>query len=289
MADLAQGLYRFLDVPELLRPYVRRVGYSNKDYVDFNNQVATAGYIYLGHYFRGTEDAVKVYKGGRLYVSSMPRNQVAGLVTASDMTIACSGIHNQLLFELTATGFFELFHRSGGTTINRALDVADLAPELNDRLNRLPDYGDDTAAMLAHLPGLLEPLIEQRKSAPHFVRQLVARLERNNGMLNLTEAYQKLGYSARHIAKTFAHVVGTRPKQFARSRQFNYVFELLTAGQYDTLTEIAFSAGFVDQPYFIKTLRAFVGAAPKEVLQHPDFTIMKQWLGVEGAPTRDGE
>ena len=60
------------------------------------------------------------------------------------------------------------------------------------------------------------------------------------------------------------------------------MFELLTAGRYDTLTEIAFSAGFVDQPHFNKTMRALVGASPKEVLQHPDFKRLKEWLGMEG-------
>ena len=162
------------------------------------------------------------------------------------------------------------------------VDMRTISAATAEMMELMPDRGDDTEALIEDIAGLLEPLTGKRKEAPAFVHELVYQLEQSHGQIVLSDVYRALGHSARHIGKTFERVVGIRPKQFARTRQLNFMFELLSSGKFRTFTDIAFASGYVDQPYFIKAVRQYIDASPTDVISHPDFAVMFEYVGGHG-------
>ncbi len=277
-------LFSFLDVPRTLTRHVRRIAYSNQDHVDLRIRVATAGYVYLGKVFRGTERSLEIWKGEQRFIEELPRNCIFGLATDNDFAIQCKGVHNQLVVEFTATGFYELFKCSPIPYENNIVNLIELAPELDAALNQIPDLGDNTDCLLRSVARCFDPLIRKSASLPVIVRELVKKIEKTNGLLSLIEEYEKLGRSPRYSANKFKAIVGLRPKTFARIRQMSYMLELIRLGRFDTLSVVAFEAGYTDQAYSIKTLREFAAVAPTSLLKNPDFEVLMAFLGGGKAP-----
>jgi methylphosphotriester-DNA--protein-cysteine methyltransferase len=64
------------------------------------------------------------------------------------------------------------------------------------------------------------------------------------------------------LERQFRAVVGASPKSLARLARLQHVCRLWDAGR--SLTEIAFEAGFSDQPHLVRDFRLFTGTAPEQ-------------------------
>jgi transcriptional regulator GlxA family with amidase domain len=71
------------------------------------------------------------------------------------------------------------------------------------------------------------------------------------------------------LERHFRAAVGATPKKLSRLARLQHVCRLWDTGQ--TLTAIAFEAGYCDQPHMVRDFRLFTGTSPEEFFQsaHP--------------------
>jgi AraC-like DNA-binding protein len=63
------------------------------------------------------------------------------------------------------------------------------------------------------------------------------------------------------LERHFRAAVGATPKTVSRLARLHHICRLWDAGK--TLTEIAFAAGYSDQPHMVRDFRLFTGASPE--------------------------
>jgi AraC-like DNA-binding protein len=64
------------------------------------------------------------------------------------------------------------------------------------------------------------------------------------------------------LERQFRAAVGTSPKSFSRLARLQYVCALWDTGK--SLTEIAFEAGYSDQPHMVRDFQLFTGTSPEQ-------------------------
>jgi AraC-like DNA-binding protein len=69
--------------------------------------------------------------------------------------------------------------------------------------------------------------------------------------------------------KRFRRAVGTSPKQFSSIVRLKSL--IAQGGQHQTLSDMAFEAGYTDQPHFNKAFKLFTGQTPTEFFKSPLF------------------
>jgi AraC-like DNA-binding protein len=89
------------------------------------------------------------------------------------------------------------------------------------------------------------------------------------GNVKIKELADKLYISHDAFEKRFRKVVGTSPKQFSSIVRMKSIVDHKPHSQ--SLTEIAISAGYFDQPHFNKDFRLFTGQTPTDFFNSPVF------------------
>jgi len=145
---------------------------------------------------------------------------------------------------------------------NRLVRLDDLlgpfAGELTEQLAEAPD----AAARHAVAQRLLaRRLSEDRAGSPELSRVL-DRLRASHGTARIEALAAEVGWSRRHLSARFRAEVGLAPKAVARLVRAEYAAGLLRAGQ--PLADVAYAAGYADQPHFNRDFREFVGCPPGE-------------------------
>ncbi|MBE7177537.1 MAG: helix-turn-helix transcriptional regulator [Mucilaginibacter polytrichastri] len=79
----------------------------------------------------------------------------------------------------------------------------------------------------------------------------------------LSELQRQTGQTERTFERRFRQTVGVPPKLFWRICRFQETLKQLRHGNYRSLTELAYSAGYADQSHFIRSFREFAGFSPR--------------------------
>lgn len=144
---------------------------------------------------------------------------------------------------------------------NRLVRLEDLGPwagELVERLGDAPDAAVRHAVAQAVLAGRL---LETRPPAPE-VAYALRRLRTSRGAVRVQALAAEVGWSRRHLASRFHADVGLAPKAVARLARVEHAAALVRAGR--PLADVAYTAGYADQPHFNREFRSLVGCAPGE-------------------------
>lgn len=138
--------------------------------------------------------------------------------------------------------------------------------------------GDELVERLAGLPGwearfaLLDAVLVRRlHEAPPPRPAVVAawsRLRETHGAITVEDLAREVGYSRRQLAVRFGEDVGLGPKAVARILRLERTCALLRSGV--GLAEVAYAAGYADQPHLNREVRALTGVTPSEVLSLPN-------------------
>jgi AraC-like DNA-binding protein len=110
-------------------------------------------------------------------------------------------------------------------------------------------------------------LLEQqrRRETDPLVAAAVTRIHNLRGSLRIDGLARHAGLSQSALERRFRRAVGTTPKKFAAIVRLRNVMRLRQSGA--SLTEIAYAAGYADQPHFIKDFKRFAGEAPESFFQ----------------------
>lgn len=116
---------------------------------------------------------------------------------------------------------------------------------------------------------LMERLLETEASCPsppEAGRAYIDWIARSHGMTALGEFAAASGCSQRQLQRYTRELVGLAPKTLARNLRLQWILDTLHPGQTEPLTDLAYSAGFCDQPHFIRDFKSLTGKTPGDHL-----------------------
>ena len=89
----------------------------------------------------------------------------------------------------------------------------------------------------------------------------VELIRRTKGRASVAAIARHVAMSQSALERQFRAAVGATPKAVSRLARLQHICRLWDAGK--TLTEIAFAAGFSDQPHLVHDFRLFTGLSPE--------------------------
>lgn len=102
-----------------------------------------------------------------------------------------------------------------------------------------------------------------------LISTAVEKIHSVKGIIKIKELADTLYISNDAFEKRFRKVVGTSPKQFSSIVRMNLIAK--QKQQTENLADVAFNAGYYDQPHFNKDFKLFTGQTPKEFFNKPSF------------------
>src|SRR5262245_39300869 len=89
-------------------------------------------------------------------------------------------------------------------------------------------------------------------------------LHHTKGQYRVSELADYCQISVRQLERGFQRVIGTSPKNFARTLRFQEAERRLMFDPDTDLTDLSYECGYFDQAHFIKDFKAFTGKTPTE-------------------------
>jgi AraC-like DNA-binding protein len=93
------------------------------------------------------------------------------------------------------------------------------------------------------------------------IEAAVDLIRRSEGRASVAAIARHAAMSQSALERHFRAAVGATPKTVSRLARLHHICRLWDAGK--TLTEIAFAAGYSDQPHMVHDFRLFTGASPE--------------------------
>jgi AraC-like DNA-binding protein len=192
--------------------------------------------------------------------SVLPAAGISGLQDRARTVTHLPGSH-VLLTVFTEAGATAFLREPLDQLLNRMIPMDCLLPRapLHAVQEQLMETGD-----LAGRTDLLERflLAQLRTEAPDLVTEAaVTGIQKQHGTLRIEKLAPAMGLSLSALERRFRRNVGTSPRRFASIVRMRHVLRLRRTG--GNLTEIAYRAGYCDQPHFIKDFKNFTGSAPE--------------------------
>lgn len=106
-------------------------------------------------------------------------------------------------------------------------------------------------------------------STDKLISIAVEKIKSVNGIIKIKKLADTLYISNDAFEKRFRKVIGTSPKQFSSIVRMEAIAKQKLKA--DSFADIAFNAGYYDQPHFNKDFKLFTGQTPKEFFTKPSF------------------
>ena len=258
-------IYRPMDVPESLRPYIRRALVADtNDPVDMVVDVRATGYHYFGWIWRGRwqghvngETRFDSDRDGPLHLS--------GQVANNDIVAKMQRDVGQIFLEFSALGHFQLLGINGEQMLGEAGAPHLLNPALGPHLDRI--FGAENMPVKARMLLLADILSQLPKHpVPDGIISAIERIEAVDGDLKISTLMDELGLPERKFRTEFKTLVGLSPKVFCRTLQINKSLNHLLVSNGGDLTGIAAQTGFSDQAHFTRAFGDFLANTPGRYL-----------------------
>ncbi len=267
-------IFQPVDVPESLKPYVRRVLIADStEQVDISAGVCATGYHYFGWVWRGRWQGQ--VNGEILFNSDLDGPlHLSGQVDKGEVVAKIQGDIGQIFLEFSALGHFQLLGITGARMLEDAVAPQLLNPKLQPHLKRILGAGD--LSVNARMELMAEVLSQLPK---HVVSDniitAVARIEAADGDIRIAELVAELGVAERQFRTDFKTLTGLTPKAFCKALQINQALNQLLASNGGDLAGVAAETGFSDQAHFTRAFSDFLGKAPGGYLKNIETTLAR--------------
>lgn len=267
-------VFRPIDVPERLKPYVRRVLVADsKEPVDISVNVCATGYHYFGWVWRGRWQGVV---GGKALFDTNLDGPVhfSGQVDKGEVAAKIQGDIGQIFLEFTALGHFQLLGITGAKMLENAVAPHVLNPALKPHLEKMVSAGElSVNARLELIVGFLSQLPKNVVSDKMVAA--VERIEAADGDIRIADLTTELDLAERQFRADFKTLIGLTPKAFCKALQITQALNHLLLSNGGDLAGVAAETGFSDQAHFTRAFRGFLGKAPGEYLKNVEATLAR--------------
>ena len=264
-------IYRSIDVPNCLKPYVRRALVADThEIVDMEVDVRATGYHYFGWVWRGRWQGE--VNGETCFDSDIDGPFIlSGQVEKNNVVARMQRDIGQIFLEFSALGHFQLLGIIGSQVAKAPLVVN---PALRPHLETL--IGVEKMTTNARFSLMADVLSQLPKhAAPDGIVTAIERMEAVDGSIRIAELTRELGLPDRKFRADFKTLIGLTPKAFCRTLQINRAFNQLLTNNGGDLAGIAAQSGFSDQAHFTRAFGDFLGKAPGSYLENVEATLAR--------------
>jgi AraC-like DNA-binding protein len=197
-----------------------------------------------------------------LHNQNLPNTIISGLQKRTRMVEHAPG-SSLIIIRFTETGAPAILHDRVDLLYNRTVPLDDLLPRQDiDRIQSiLAETHGIQQQILPVERFLLDRIRAQNPISPQI--EAAARMIRNShGRFSIAAIARHAAMSQSALERHFRAAVGATPKKLSRLARLQYVCRLWDTGK--TLTEIAFEAGYCDQPHMVRDFRLFTGVSPEQ-------------------------
>jgi AraC-like DNA-binding protein len=246
----------------------------------------------VSHFVHRPEGALRRYVREILWIrSERPRVQVLLPETTLTLALRQSGsasLHNQILpgaivsglqqrtrivehatnsalviVRFTEAGAPAILHGGAGLLYNRTEPLEAFLPrrDIDQIQNVLADTREMPEQIVAMEDFLTRRIRRQHASSPQI--EAAARIIRESeGRCSIAAVARHAALSESALERHFRATVGGTPKGVSRLARLQHICRLWDTGK--SLTEIAFEAGYCDQPHMVRDFRLFTGISPEK-------------------------
>jgi len=173
-----------------------------------------------------------------------------------------------IIVRFTEAGAPAVLHDRVDLLYNQTLALDEVLPpcEIDSIQNLLADTHQRDQQFLAVERFLLGRIQRQNgnsaRSISPQIEAAVTMIRASGGRASVAVIAHRAGMSQSALERHFRAAVGASPKTLSRLARLQNVCRLWDAGK--SLTEIAYDAGYFDQPHMVRDFRLFTGQAPEE-------------------------
>ena len=197
-----------------------------------------------------------------LHNQSLPTTIVSGLQQRTRLVDHAPN-SSMVIVRFTEIGAPAILHDRPDLLYNRTLPLEDVLPrqEIDDIQNTLADTREIDQQILSVEHFLTNRIRAQDAVSPQ-IEAAAAMIRNSHGRASIRALARHAAMSLSALERQFRAAVGATPKKLSRLARLQHVCRLWDAGK--SLTEIAFAAGYSDQPHMVRDFRLFTGASPEE-------------------------
>lgn len=225
--------------------------------------------VHLGPAYRSVQGA---------NVEPFSRTCIAGLQLGPDVVEAPPCFVAVLGVRLKPIGAYRILGLPLSELTSLTVDLEDVAGAAARELAERCEAAANPEARLQAAAAWLEARTQAGHAADAAVCWAVHELDRRGGALPIATLRDRIGWSKTRFTAAFRQQTGVAPKTLARIYRFRNALGMLTRAD-RPLSEIAFAAGYYDQPHFNAEFRELAGFTPVEyrtLARFPDSTSVAE-------------
>ena len=196
-----------------------------------------------------------------LHDEPLPCSVVSGLQQKTRV-VEHSASSSLVVVRFTEIGAPAILNESPDHLYNQTSALDSLLPRSEIELlqSALHD-GRTVKEQIGHVEQFLIKHLRPRNRTSPQIEAAVQIIRRSNGRSSVRAISRHVAMSQSSLERHFRAAVGTSPKQLSRLVRLQHICRLWHAGK--SLTEIAFAAGYTDQPHMIRDFQLFTGTSPE--------------------------
>jgi AraC-like DNA-binding protein len=130
----------------------------------------------------------------------------------------------------------------------------------------------DANAMKTEIENFLHSYIKKSKIDP-LLQSISTYIRQNSGISSVGALADKFHITPRTLQRRFNNEFGISPKNYLQLVRINTAVGMLSSGNYESLTELAYYSGYYDQSHFIRDVKKTCGTLPG--IMEKGSTLMK--------------
>jgi AraC-like DNA-binding protein len=168
-----------------------------------------------------------------------------------------------VIVRFTEVGAPAILHDRVDLLYNQTLSLDSVLPhkQIDEIQNTLVDTREVRQKILA-VERFLLARIRPQNSISGQIEAAVRTIRNSGGRMSIAAIARHVAMSQSALERHFRAAVGVTPKMLSRLARLHFVCNMWKAGK--SLTEIAFEAGYSDQPHLVHDFRSFTGTSPEE-------------------------
>jgi AraC-like DNA-binding protein len=193
---------------------------------------------------------------------SLPNAIVSGLQERTRMVEHAAG-SSLVIVRFTEVGAPPILHDRVDLLYNQTAALDDFFPRQEiERVQNILADTDDVRQHVLSVERFLTSRIRAQNPISPQVESAAQMIRISEGRSSIAAIARRTAISQSALERHFRAAVGTTPKRLSRLARLQHVCRLWDLGK--NLTEIAFEAGYSDQPHMVHDFRLFTGRSPED-------------------------
>jgi AraC-like DNA-binding protein len=197
-----------------------------------------------------------------LHNQTLPNTILSGLQNRTRL-VEHAPNSSMVIVRFTEIGASAILHDRADLLYNRTLPLDEVLPrqQIDHLQNALAD-SPEIAQQILPVERFLAARIRPHEGISTQIEAAAAMIRNSHGRASIQAIARHAAMSVSALERQFRAAVGATPKKLSRLARLQHVCRLWDTGK--SLTEIAFEAGYSDQPHMVHDFRLFTGASPEQ-------------------------